>query len=182
MRPRNLLPLAVALFIALPSSLAAQDADMKAKKHAKMKDAMSAAPAALSAHASIMGWDGAVMKEGTNGWTCMPTPPDIEGPAPMCLDAQWVAWADAWQNKKPLTITSVGVGYMLAGDGGASNTDPYATDPEAVDDWVSAGPHMMIIVPDAADLEGMTDDPSSGGPWVMWKGTPYAHIMIPLGS
>ena len=24
----------------------------------------------------------------------------------------------------------------------------------------------------------MSDDPKSGGPWVMWKGTPYAHLMV----
>jgi hypothetical protein len=176
MRPSNLFLPAVALLVAVPASLRAQDAEMKAK----MKDAMSAAPAAVSANASLVDRDGTVMREGTNGWTCMPTPSDTDGPAPMCLDAEWMAWAEAWQNKQPVTITAVGIGYMLAGDGGASNTDPYATDPSEVDDWVSAGPHLMVIVPDAADLEGMTDDPENGGPWVMWKGTPYAHIMVPV--
>jgi hypothetical protein len=39
----------------------------------------------------------------------------------------------------------------------------------------------MIIVPDANMLEGITTDHSKGVPWVMWKGTPYAHIMVPLG-
>jgi hypothetical protein len=29
-------------------------------------------------------------------------------------------------------------------------------------------------------LEGITDDPSQGGPWVMWRDTPYAHIMVPV--
>ena len=24
-----------------------------------------------------------------------------------------------------------------------------------------------------------TLDPENGGPYVMWKGTPYAHIMVP---
>ena len=39
----------------------------------------------------------------------------------------------------------------------------------------------MIIVPDAALLEGVPTDPNAGGPYVMWKGTPYAHIMMPTG-
>ncbi len=30
-------------------------------------------------------------------------------------------------------------------------------------------------------LNGMPTDPNSGGPWVMFQGTPYAHIMIPVG-
>jgi hypothetical protein len=25
-------------------------------------------------------------------------------------------------------------------------------------------------------------DWTKGGPWVMWKGTPYAHIMVPTTS
>jgi len=31
-------------------------------------------------------------------------------------------------------------------------------------------------------LEGISTDPHNGGPFVMWKGTPYAHVMIPVGS
>ena len=27
---------------------------------------------------------------------------------------------------------------------------------------------------------GLSTDPKNGGPWVMWKGTPYAHIMAPV--
>ncbi len=40
----------------------------------------------------------------------------------------------------------------------------------------------MIIVPDVEMLAGLPTDPHSGGPWVMYKGTPYAHIMIPVGN
>ena len=38
----------------------------------------------------------------------------------------------------------------------------------------------MILVPDKAMLEGISNDPNSGGPYVMWKDTPYAHIMVPV--
>lgn len=37
----------------------------------------------------------------------------------------------------------------------------------------------MIVVSDQELLEGLPTDPENGGPWVMWKDTPYAHIMIP---
>ena len=40
----------------------------------------------------------------------------------------------------------------------------------------------MIIVPNPAELEGISTDPYSGGPFVMWKGTPYGHIMVPVGK
>ncbi len=38
----------------------------------------------------------------------------------------------------------------------------------------------MILVPDPALLDGISTDPWNGGPYVMWKGTPYAHIMVPV--
>ncbi|EOK5967445.1 hypothetical protein ACM6XU_001918 [Vibrio parahaemolyticus] len=48
--------------------------------------------------------------------------------------------------------------------------------------WIVEGPHLMIITPDQALLDSLPTDPSYGGPYVMWKGTPYAHIMIPVGA
>jgi hypothetical protein len=29
-------------------------------------------------------------------------------------------------------------------------------------------------------LASLPTDPNNGGPWVMWKGTKYAHIMVPV--
>jgi hypothetical protein len=40
----------------------------------------------------------------------------------------------------------------------------------------------MVITPDAAALSALPTDPAGGGPWVMWPGTPYAHIMVPVES
>jgi hypothetical protein len=40
----------------------------------------------------------------------------------------------------------------------------------------------MIVVPDVTSLEGMSTDPNNGGPYVMYAGTPYAHIMAPIRS
>jgi hypothetical protein len=39
----------------------------------------------------------------------------------------------------------------------------------------------MILAP-AELLELFPTDPNNGGPYVMWKGTPYAHLMVPIGS
>jgi hypothetical protein len=65
---------------------------------------------------------------------------------------------------KPFTATNVGIAYMLAGDAGASANDPYASSPTADNHWTVDGPHLMIIVPDAAKLGGLSTDASSGGP------------------
>jgi len=43
------------------------------------------------------------------------------------------------------------------------------------------GGHLMILAP-AELLEAFPSDPNNGGPYVMWKGTPYAHLMVPIGS
>lgn len=142
-----------------------------------IKRASSAAPADISASATIVdhGADGKArqLRAGTNGWVCM------AHPEAMCLDKQWQEWADAWMNKRSPKISAVGVGYMLQGDGGASNTDPYATAPSATNQWVVSPAHIMVLTPDTRQLDALPTAPNNGGPWVMWKGTPYAHIMVP---
>jgi len=146
----------------------------------KIARAESAGPAAISANATIMDSDGTVLREGSNGWTCMPdTMPGDK--APMCNDALWMKMMHAALNKADFEATGLGLSYMLVGDYGAgvSNSDPYHPDPKNADDFVETGPHIMIIVPHEM-LEGLTDDPSTGGPYVMWKDTPYAHIMMPV--
>jgi hypothetical protein len=85
-------------------------------------------------------------------------------------------------HKTTPAVTSPGIAYMLKGDKGGSNKDPYATAPSADNDWVVSGPHVMFLEPDVKKLEALTSDHKSGGPYVMWKGTPYAHIMVPVGS
>ena len=119
------------------------------------------------------------LRAGTNGWMCML---DLVGDS-MCLDKEWQAWGDAWENKKnPPKPKSVGVAYMLNGDKGASNTDPYATKATADNKWVVSGPHIMILPTEVGQLDAYPTDWTKGGPWVMWKGTPYAHIMVPTTS
>jgi len=165
----------------------AQSAD-KAKE-TKIKSAISAAPTAITESATIMDWpaeQGAEMtllREGTNGYTCLPDMPDTPGNDPMCLDEPWMKWADAWMNKKEVNIDKIGFGYMLQGGSAESNTDPYAKEPTDDNEWLTdAIPHLMIIVPDPATLEGLpvTPEEAGGGPWVMWRNTEYVHIMAPM--
>ncbi len=182
MSPRNpYLPLAAFLAIALsPATVLAQEAEYGSPEaKAMIEDALSATTPELAMGATVVDWEQNVLKEGDNGWTCFPTPPNFEK-APMCLDEPWLAWAGGWMNKEPVNIDRVGIGYMLAGDSGASNSDPYAEEP--TDDWVVTGAHLMVIVPNNAGLEAITTDPEGDGPWVMWAGTPYAHIMVPVGK
>ena len=173
------LPLAAFLAIAVsPATVLAQEAEYGSPEaKAMIEDALSAITPELAMGATVVDWEQNVLKEGDNGWTCFPTPANFEK-APMCLDEPWLAWANGWMNQEPVAIDRVGIGYMLAGDSGASNSDPYAE--EETDDWVVTGAHLMVIVPNNAGLEGVTTEPGGDGPWVMWAGTPYAHIMVPV--
>lgn len=147
--------------------------------------AMSAAPPAVSSAATIVtvGADGQMqtIRAGTNGFTCMPDNPETPGPDPMCMDANAMDWAMAWIGHKPPPTDKPGVMYMLAGGTDASNTDPYAKAPTAGSDWIKTGAHLMLVG-SAAALKGYPSGPApdTKAPYVMWAGTPYAHLMIPV--
>jgi hypothetical protein len=178
----------IGCFAAASLSLVAQEPAKPVSEHqaakakamssdATIKLALSAGPADLTKNAAVVepGADGKMiqLRAGTNGWVCM------AHPTVMCLDKEWQGWADAWINKKDPQVKSVGIAYMLKGDEGASNTDPFATAPTATNQWVVTPAHLMVLTPDANQLEALSTDPHNGGPWVMWKGTKYAHIMVP---
>ncbi|MDP5293778.1 hypothetical protein Q9290_16005 [Oceanimonas sp. CHS3-5] len=152
------------------------------QKQAMLVDALNAAPPTLRDSVTVVDWEQNVLQQGSGDYTCFPTPPQLEGTAPMCMDGPWMEWAQAWMEKKPFQAKAMGISYMLAGDGGASNIDPYAEGPTDDNQWIVEGPHLMIIVPDNSLLDSLPTDPSLGGPYVMWKDTPYAHIMIPVGA
>jgi len=152
----------------------------------KIQNAMSAAPASIATHATIMEWGASPsaaptqLRAGTNGWTCFPDIPSSPRNDPMCFDATFGQWAEAWMGHKPVTITSFGVAYMLQGGSDASNTDPFKMAPDSGHAWVDTGPHVMVVVPNVRNLTNVSTDPTNGGPYVMWQGTPYAHVMIPV--
>jgi hypothetical protein len=147
---------------------------------AKIGRAQSAAHPGISNDATVMDVDGKVLKKGSNGWSCMPGigPGDNH---PMCNDALWTKLMQAAAAGADFATDRIGVSYMLQGDAHVSNSNPAATDPKNGDVWVQEGPHLMIVAPKET-LKGLSDDPYNGGPYVMWKDTPYAHIMVPIRS
>ena len=147
--------------------------------------AMSAAPKAVAEGATIVVMDAnnnaRTLRQGTNGWTCMPDSPASPGQDPMCLDQNAMEWAAAWIGKKP-PPDKVGFVFMLAGGSDASNTDPYASAPSQGGAWIDTGPHVMVVGPAAARMAGYPRgvQPDTTQPYVMWPGTPYEHLMIPI--
>jgi len=151
-------------------------------KDAKIARAMSAAPSSISADATIMDVDGTILREGSNGWTCIPGVGLIPGDNhPMCNDATWMAWMKAAGDGTPFTTDVVGYSYMLQGDAMVNNDNPAATDPDDGGVWVQEGPHLMLLLPSGM-LDGVNRDPSAGGPYVMWGDTPLVHVMVPVGE
>ena len=79
---------------------------------AMKKEALSAAWPGMVKNATVVDWEGNVLQKGSNGFTCLPTAPTLNGTAPMCMDSEWMKWADAWQNKKEYAPESLGISYM----------------------------------------------------------------------
>jgi len=140
-----------------------------------------AAPDAILSGATLMDMspDGQMtaVRPGTNGWTCMESP----GGA-MCADAAGMEWGKAWQSRGPAP-RKLGFIYMLKGDNGGSNTDPYATKEMPDNNWIKTGPHVMIVGTEAKSMfesypREAKPDPTK--PYVMWAGTPYEHLMLPV--
>ena len=161
-------------------SIPSTAADPAPGDEALVANALSAAPPSLARHATVMGHDGRVLRRGSADWVCMPDMPEVPNDTPMCLDPAWRDFIDAWMNKRPPHVTRIGFGYMLQGDLPVSNVDPFAQAPTPANQWIQRGdPHIMVLVPDVRLLEGISTDPNAGAPFVMWKGTPYAHLMLP---
>jgi len=178
--------LALVLSVRAPVPLEAaapKPPNVNANANAKIHNAMSAAPMAIARDATILDWpateggDMVVLRQGTNGWTCMTDMPPSPGNDPACYDAEWMAWNDAWAAGKDPEITRVGVSYMLQGGSDPSNTDPFATKPAPGDEWVDSLPHVMLIRPEGFDTTIFSTDPKEPV-FVMWAGTPFQHLHI----
>jgi hypothetical protein len=147
--------------------------------------ASSAAPAAIAGAATILDWpdtengEPRTLRSGTNGWVCFPDMPGTPVNDPMCLDPVWQALFEAWSTRTSYRATELGLAYMLQGGADASVTDPFLLEPPQGSDWIVSGPHTMLVAPPGS-LAGLPTDLGAGGPYVMWKGTPYEHVMMPV--
>ena len=73
---------------------------------------------------------------------------------------------------------SFGTSYMLVGDIAVDNDDPSNLD-KSKGTWVAEGPHLMLLMPESL-MSDLPTDPYAGGPYVMWKGSEFVHVMVPL--
>jgi len=149
----------------------------------------SAAPAFLSASATVIGSNGTVLKEGTNSWYCLSSLAvpatgweSARAASPICVDEVGKKWIDGYFAGTPVTLERDTYGWMAAGDTGYCNTNPMCQSDECCADgsFVASGAHMMLIPKDPTSLVGFPADSTKGEPYVMFPGSGYDHMMIPV--
>jgi hypothetical protein len=146
---------------------------------AKIARAMSAGPADVAKAARIVDTDAqgkmVVLREGNNGFTCMPGNLKVVGQPPMCVDAAAMQWYDdAKAHKLKPTNTVPGITYMLAGATQRSDSDPNDTTSMPIE----IGPHWMIMWPFDPKTTGLPTTHKPTGAYIMWAESPYAHLHI----
>ena len=143
----------------------------------KISQATAAGPPSVAREARIIETDPAghitTLRAGHNGFTCMPAA-GLGTPA-MCADAASMQWfADIAAHKPKPTNTVPGITYMLAGATQRSDSDPYDT----TSPLIQIGPHWMILWPFDPAATGLPRTHRKAGAYVMWAGTPYAHLHV----
>ena len=160
-------------------------ADEMGDVDADLANTMSSAPAGIVHKATILGnpttegGEMVVLQEGDSDWVCYPDRAVSPGNDPACNDSMW---EELFGSDEPPAITRTGVSYMLAGGSDESNSDPMATAPEPGAEWITTPHHVMLLTPGGFDASIFTTDHSSGYPYIMWDGTPYEHLMIPVAD
>jgi hypothetical protein len=146
---------------------------------AKIERAMSAAPSEIARSAKIIDKDAqghiVVLREGSNGFTCMPGNPNVIGNPAMCADGPSMQWAADFTAHKPRPTNTVpGITYMLAGATQRSDSDPY----DQTSPGITVGPHWMIMWPFEPKATGLPTTHRDTGAYIMWAGTPWAHMHV----
>jgi hypothetical protein len=183
MRTTSSIALVLAALVLLPGLSQSQDQTLT--DEAMIASAEGAAPISLSRHAEIMVWEAGgrrVIREGTNGWWCIPDNTNSPAPDPLCGDANSREWLMALMEHREPGQGKHGTLYALLGAQLASNTDPFAVVPPEGSDWITVPPHVGTVF-DPVELFGRvkTANPDVTMRFIAWYDTPYAHLRQPMG-
>ena len=91
-------------------------------------------------------------------------------------------WMMAFAEGKTPNLTRDTYMWMLHGDVGEDNLVPGVLNENesTPEQWIESGPHLMLMPKDPESLKNFTTDFRKGEPYVMFPGTVYAHLMIPV--
>jgi len=172
---RSPLGLLLILLLGLQGSLARAGDTVQEK----IRRALAAAPPDVARAAKVVDVDDKgnmiVLREGTNGFTCFPGTPGVVGDVAICADGAAMQWMNDLMAHKPKpTNTAPGICYMLTGGTDWSATEPFATSGTPIKE----PPHWMIMWPFDPKTTGLPATPKQTGTWIMYAGTPWAHLMI----
>ena len=179
MRPRPTLYTALFGGLLLPSLGCAQSGMNKAQY---VQAAEGGAPSSISANAAVARIDPkkktvTELRAGTNGFTCGLMPDDN---SPFCGDKNawaWLAAAFTGQPKPP--NTAPGVSYMMQGGTHYETpTGEIVMEKAANTKDVKEPPHWMLMWPFDPAATGLPTKPGPAGVYIMFAGTPYAHLMV----
>ena len=145
--------------------------------------ALSAAPPHIAKDATVLvlgeGGKRKEGKRGTNGFTCVPTVMNLPEPDPMCMDAAAKQWLDDLANNAPKPSNSVpGIAYMAKGGSHWEKNGRVVMKEEPGAKIVKEPPHWMVMWPFDAKASLLPTAPNPSGVYIMFEGTPYAHLMI----
>ena len=153
----------------------------------------TAAPSYIGDYATVMGGDGSILREGSNGWTCMPGNPrpfpangwdNPHQAMPTCSDTEAMKWMAAFMNNVDPIMDRDGYMWMLHGDVGEANLVPgvLSKSDSTPGQFIESGPHFMVVPKDPETLKNFTADFTRGEPYVMFPDSKWAHLMVPVGD
>ena len=129
----------------------------------KITDALRAGPHFITDNATILDWpvqkggEFRILRKGSSEWTCLPgPPPGATHDEPGCFDKVFFKWATDGLAGRPQHIDRLGVAYMYTG-AWVPNWPG-----ETVKKQFHVGPHIMIVTPHSADLQGFSRDGQNG--------------------
>jgi hypothetical protein len=174
----------IAVLILLPAALSAQAQPPGQTKETEaefIKAAEAGAPDRISAQATIVRMEPkgqtAMVRQGSNGFTCFLMPDEIH--TPVCTDQKGMSWFTAAAGDQPKPPTTGGVAFMAKGSQHYEDPDGrIVMHPGSGTKTVKEPPHWMLLTPLDTAATGIPAHPNAGGSYIMFAGTPYAHLMI----
>jgi hypothetical protein len=172
-----ILPALVLFLLPTGAGLAQNKADQEF-----IQDAEAAAPQRIASAAAVArlepGGKVVPVKQGSNGFTCTIMPDGSD--APYCGDKEGFAWMVAAMSRQPKPPnTSPGIGYMAKGGlHYETSKGEIVMEHSAGTKEVKEPPHWMLLWPLDPVSTGIPTRPNAGGSYIMFPGTPYAHLMV----
>lgn len=144
--------------------------------------ALSGAPMNIAKEAGVMiyGADGTLTetKKSANGFTCIPSVMHLPNPDPMCMDTAAQQWMTALINHAPKPTNTVpGIAYMARGGAHFEQDGKIVMSGDGAK-IVQEPPHWMLMWPFDTAATKLPTIPNPSGVYIMFEGSPYAHLML----